>query len=157
MARKRIKHTFIIVLGTDDHKENKTMEALKELDDVISRKIREKKCIETSQTTLYVKNTCKNIKNEHIMQNENGTFIIKLSQYFKCPVNMDDLHVNLFLLNFNPSKKTAACKYSKHGSFYVGVGEIQNENRSDTQNGWFLVNHLETAILSGTEKNCSKN
>lgn len=155
-AHKRTKHTFIIVLGNDDHSEKETIEAFKRrLDDVISRKIREKKCNETNQTTLDVKDTCKNIKKEHIMMNGNRRFI-KLSKYFKCPVNMNDLHVNLFLLNFNPKEETAPCKYSKHGSFYVGVGEIQNETRSDIQNGWFLVNHLEKSILNGVKKNCSK-
>lgn len=154
-AKKRSLHTLIIVLGENDKTENEQMMALqKRLDDVISKKIREKKCDKTFQKTLTVKpKTCPNIKKIK----KNKTEEVQLSNYFFCTVKMDELNVvKLYLLNFNPMDDTDTCEYSKNGSFTLGAGVIKGEKKTKKNNEWFIVNHLHSTELTGIKMNCNK-
>lgn len=155
-AVNRSKHTFLVVLSNNaDLPEPEAMVEFKtRLDNVISRKIRMNMCDPKVQEKLHVKpHTCQNINQEHINNKNNKTFI-NLTNYFLCPVHMNELGGNLYLLNFSPKDKEEPCRYSKNGSFYVGAGEIKNETRSETETGWFIVNHLHNSTLTGDEHNC---
>lgn len=152
-AVDRPKHTFLVALSNDAMMNFKTR-----LDNVISRKIRMNMCDLKMpvQEKLHVKeHTCQNINQEHINIENNERFI-NLSNYFLCTVNMDELGGNLYLLNFSPNDKEKPCKYSNHGSFSVGVGEIENEIRDEIETGWFIVNHLHTSMLTDYVHNCDK-
>lgn len=154
-AKKRSLHTLIIVLGENDKTENQQMMALqKQLDDVISKKIRINDCEKGSQDVLKVKpNTCLN--NENIKKNETQYFF-NLSNYFFCSVAMNELNVvKLYLLNFNPMNDTGTCEYSEHGWITLGAGEIKDVPKEEN-NRWFIVNHLEYAYLEKPKMKCNK-
>lgn len=165
-AVDRPKHTFLVVLSNNPAlQKNEAVKAFQtRLDNVISRTIRNNACnIKMPlQKKLHVKpKTCRNIKEEHIKikkkikkKIEKEERFINLSTYFLCPVTMNELGGNLYLLNFSPNNETKPCQYSKDGSFYVGAGEIKNETRNDAETGWFIVNHLEKSMLTGELHNC---
>lgn len=158
-AVKRLKHTFIVVLSNSSvlPETEAMMEFQTRLDNVVSWKIRNNTCNHTmpEQEKLHVKpNTCQNIKQEHI-NNENNETFINLTSYFLCPVDMNELGGNLYLINFSPKYKKKPCRYSKDGSFLVGTGEIKNENRDETETNWFIVNHLEKSKLTGVVHTCN--
>lgn len=154
-AVNRSKHTFLVVLSNNvDLPGPAMMEFQTRLDNVISRKIRMNICDPKVQEKLHVKpHTCQNINQEHI-NNENNKTFINLTNYFLCPVHMNELGGNLYLLNFSPKNEKKPCRYSKDGLFYVGAGEIKNETRNETETGWFIVNHLHNSTLTGDEHNC---
>lgn len=158
-AQKRSLHTLIIVLGENDKTENEQMMALqKQLDDVISKKIRINECEKRFQDVLYVKpNTCLN--NENIKKKyhkKKVQYFFNLSNYFLCSVAMNELNVvKLYLLNFNPMKDTGTCEYSEHGWIVLGAGEIKDVPKEEN-NRWFIVNHLEHAYLEKPKMNCNK-
>lgn len=157
-AVKRPKHTFLVVLSnnSDLPEPEAMMEFQTRLNNVISWKIRNNTCNPKMpvQEKLYVKpHTCQNINQEHI-NNENNETFINLTNYFLCPVHMNELGGNLYLLNFSPKDKKKPCRYSKDGLFYVGAGEIKNETRNETETGWFIVNHLHNSTFTGDEHNC---
>lgn len=165
-AVDRPKHTFLVVLSNNPAlQKNEAVKAFQtRLDNVISRTIRNNACnIKMPlQKKLHVKpKTCRNIKEEHIKikkkikkKIEKEERFINLSTYFLCPVKMNELGGNLYLLNFSPNNETKPCQYSKDGSFHVGAGEIKNETRNDAETGWFIVNHLEKSMLTGDVHNC---
>lgn len=156
IAVNRSKHTFLVVLNNNpDLPEAEAVMAFQtRLDNVISWKIRDNMCNFKFQKRLYVQpHTCHNINQNHINFKKNVRFI-NLSSYFLCPVDMNELGGNLYLLNFSPNNKTNLCQYSKDGSFHVGAGEIKNEPRNNAETGWFIVNHLENSTLTGDVHNC---
>ena len=151
----RTKHSYIMVpLKKSEREPVKRKSFIMELDKLISTKIRNGGCREKlknrkKQEKQIVKpNTCKNTitgKDDK----ENTITFLESSNYFLCPIKLDELPNKPFLVEFNVQDKGDVCQFSEIGEIMLGAGKRKNvaTARQRQTTDWFLVNHLENSEI----------
>lgn len=166
-TKSRTRHSYIVVfIKKKESETSKKKLFFEKLDTLVSGKIRDGKCKENlkheKQDKLKVKpNTCENTKSM-LDKNNKTMHFIELSNYFLCPVAMEDLKSKdtYLLAEFNVQDKNQPCRFSNSGNFHLGAGKRKDVTKASLKKnptGWFIVNHLDSSKLDGEIKDCIKN
>lgn len=119
-------HTYIVVLKRNDIDVGSLY---KELDSLVSRKIK-------NEEQACQKNKMPKVKG-----------ICKEGSYWICSIQMNELKTKSYLAEFDVKHKTF-CRFSEHGTFKLGVKEVTSTS--------FEVDHLKTSSIwpSNQTRNC---
>lgn len=187
-TESRTRHSYIVVfIKKKESETSKKKLFFEKLDTLVAGKIRDGKCkenlvmkpkktpkkqdkfkikqdkLKVKQDKLKVKpNTCENTKSMLDKYNKTIHFI-ELSNYFLCPVEMEDLKSKdtYLLAEFNVQDKNQPCRFSNSGNFSLGAGkrkrkDVTKDSLKKNPTGGFVVNHLDSSKLKGEIKDCIK-
>lgn len=165
-TKSRTKHSYIVVfIKKKESEASKKKLFFEKLDTLVAGKIRDGKCKENlkhgKQDKLKVKpNTCENTKSM-LDKNNKTIHFIELSNYFLCPVAMEDLMSKdtYLLAEFNVQDKNQPYRFSNIGNFHLGAGKRKDVSKASLKKnptGGFVVNHLDNSKLDGEIKDCVK-